>query len=240
MPHNALLKRLNAFTDLDDEDRTKLVALCRDVRTIAAKRDITSEGDRPERVHLVIDGWAARYKMINGGSRQITAFLIPGDFCDLHVAVLGRMDHSIVALTRCKVAFIESSEMDRLTMENNRLTRAMWWGTLVDEAVLRQWVVNVGRRDAYERVAHVLCELHARMRIVGLVDNNRLALPITQEELADATGLTSVHINRTLQRLRNDNLIELRNGMLNVIDVNELRRAGGFDPSYLHIERRLQ
>jgi len=126
MPLNALLRRLNAFTDLDADDRTRLDPLCRDVRTILPKRDITSEGDRPEHVHLVIDGWAARYKLVNGGSRQITAFLIPGDFCDLHVAVLGHMDHSIVALTRCKVAFIDSREIDRLTMENNRLTRALW------------------------------------------------------------------------------------------------------------------
>lgn len=239
MHQNALLSRLNAFTNLDPDDRTKLDALCRDVRTTAAKRDIISEGDRPQHVHLVIDGWAARYKWINGGSRQITAFLIPGDFCDIHVAVLGRMDHGIVALTRCKVAYIDSIEMDRLTMENNRLTRAMWWGTLVDEAVLRQWVVNVGRRDAYERVAHVLCELHARMKMVDLVKNDHLALPITQEDLADATGLTSVHINRTLQRLRRDNLIELGGGMLNVLDVRALQEAGGFDPSYLHIKRRV-
>lgn len=236
---NALLRRLDAFTDLDHDDRTRLDALCGDVRTVAAKKDITSEGDRPEHVHLVIDGWAARYKLVDGGSRQITAFLIPGDFCDLHIAVLRHMDHGIVALTRCKVAYIDSKEMDRLTLENNRLTRAMWWGTLVDEAVLRQWVVNVGRRDAYERVAHILCELHARMKMVGLVDGDRLALPITQDELADATGLTSVHINRTLQRLRQDNLLEIGRGMLNILNVGELRRAGGFDASYLHIKRRL-
>lgn len=239
MSQNALLRRLEAFTSLDADDRARLDELCRDVRTTAAKRDIISEGDRPQHVHLVVDGWAARYKLVNDGSRQITAFLIPGDFCDIHVAVLGRMDHGITALTRCKVAHIDSREMDRVTMENNRLTRAMWWGTLVDEAVLRQWVVNVGRRDAYERVAHILCELHARMKMVDLVIDNHLALPITQDELADATGLTSVHVNRTLQRLRKDNLIQIGGGMLNILDVSELRKAGGFDPSYLHIKRRV-
>ena len=116
----------------------------------------------------------------------------------------------------------------------------MWWGTLVDEAVLRQWVVNVGRREAYARIAHILCELHARMQAVGLVTEDQLALPLTQDELADATGLTPVHVNRTLQRLRGDNLIEIGSGRLNVLDLGKLKKAGGFDPSYLHIQRRLR
>jgi CRP-like cAMP-binding protein len=239
MGDNALLLRLGLFADLDDEDRAELTQLCRNVRAIPAKRDIESDGDRPEQVHLITQGWAARYKLLPDGSRQIMAFLIPGDFCDLHVAVLGRMDHGIVALTPCNVAFIDSAEMDALMSKNNRLTRAMWWGTLVDEAVLRQWVVNVGRRDAYARIAHVLCELHARMQLVDLVTEDQLALPLTQDELADATGLTPVHVNRTLQRLRADNLIEIGSGRLNVLDIGRLKEAGGFDASYLHIQRRV-
>jgi CRP-like cAMP-binding protein len=114
----------------------------------------------------------------------------------------------------------------------------MLWSTLVDEAVLRQWVVNVGRRDAHSRIAHILCELHARMSMVGLVDADRLALPLTQTDLADATGLTAVHINRTLQRLRKEGLIEVGSGMLKIMDVSALKEAGGFDDAYLHIKRR--
>jgi CRP-like cAMP-binding protein len=118
------------------------------------------------------------------------------------------------------------------------LTKALWWATLVDEGVLREWILNVGRRDAYERIAHLLCEMHARMKMVGLVEDGRLALPLTQQELADTTGLTAVHVNRTLQRLRKENLIEMSKGMLTILDVDGLREAAGFTGNYLHIKRR--
>lgn len=236
---NPLLLRLGIFADLDDEDRSVLRHLSRNVRTLPAKRDLISDGDRPEHVHLILEGWAARYKVLPDGSRQIMAFLIPGDFCDLQTTVLGHMDHGILALTPCRVAFIDRAEMDAVMSKNNRLTQAMWWGTLVDEAVLRQWVVNIGRRDAYERIAHILCELHARMKIIGLVEVDQLALPLTQNDIADATGLTPVHTNRTLKRLRADNLIEIGSGRLNVLDISALKEAGGFDASYLHIQRRV-
>ena len=153
MAESILAKRLATVADLTEEDRAHLDHLCRNVGTVREKRDIISEGDRPEQIHLILKGWAARYMLLADGTRQIAAFLIPGDFADLNVTVLGRMDHSIVALTPCKVAYVDAAELDRLTSENPRLTRAMFWSTLVDEAVLRQWIVNVGRRDAYERVA---------------------------------------------------------------------------------------
>lgn len=238
MGSNALLARLETVADLRDDDKALLTALCRDTRIIPAKRHIIREGDRPEQVHLIVEGWAARYKELGDGSRQIVAFLIPGDFCDLHVAVLGHMDHAIVAITQCRVAFIQSAEIDELTSNHNGLTKALWWGTLVDEAVLRSWVVNNGRRDAYHRLAHLICELHLRLELVGLVSDDRFDLPLTQEDLADATGLTPVHTNRTLQRLRREGLITLGSGALTVVDVNALREAAGFDPGYLHVNRR--
>jgi CRP-like cAMP-binding protein len=239
MRNTQLIAKLATVADLGERDIASLLAMCDDVRAVPAKRDILSQGERPNHVHVVVDGWAARYKLLPNGSRQIVAFLIPGDFCDLHTAVLGHMDHSIVAITRCRVAYIPSSELDTLTSNHNGLTKAMWWATLVDEAVLRSWIVNNGRRDAYERIAHLLCELHLRMKMVGLVTGDRFNLPLTQEVVADATGLTAVHTNRILQRLRNEQLIELRGGMLSVLDVEALRRAAGFDPSYLHIKRRV-
>ncbi len=238
MPHYAVTAKLATVADLGDRDVEQLLALCGDVRVVHAKQNVLSEGERPDHVHLIVEGWAARYKALADGSRQIVAFLLPGDFCDLHVAVLGHMDHGIVALTRCRVAYIPSQSLDTLTSDHNGLTKALWWATLVDESILREWVLNVGRRDAFERIGHLLCELHARMEMVGLVRDDRLALPLTQEELADATGLTPVHTNRTLQRLRRENLIELSGGMLTVLDVGELRKAAGFDPGYLHIRRR--
>ena len=171
------------------------------------------------------------------GARQITAYLIPGDFCDLHVTILRQMDHSITALTPATVAFVPHGEMEALTAERPALVRALWWATLVDEAVLRAWIVNLGRRDAYESIAHLMCELHVRMEQVGLVENGRFDLPLTQEELADSLGLTPVHVNRILQRLRADGLIILRERLLTILDVAGLRKVAGFDPNYLHTRK---
>jgi CRP-like cAMP-binding protein len=238
MRYGPLVAKLATVADLRETDLQQLVALCDDERIVPAKRDILSEGERPNHVHVILEGWAARYKTLSDGKRQIVAFLIPGDFCDLHVAILGHMDHSIVALTRCRVAYIPSAELDTLTSNHNGLTKALWWATLVDEGVLREWILNLGRRDAIERIAHLLCELHARMEMIGLVENDRLALPLTQDQLADATGLTAVHVNRTLQRLRSENLIEIGGGMLTLLDVRALREKAGFNGNYLHIRQR--
>ena len=239
MWEDALIARLEVVADLRDEDKALLADLCSDVRPVPAKKNILSEGERPEHLHLVVDGWAARYKILPEGSRQIVALLIPGDFCDLHVTILGHMDHGIIALTPCQVAYIPASKIDELTADQNGLTKALWWSTLVDEAVLRSWVVNAGRRDAYARVAHLMCEMHLRLKMIGLVTEDTFDLPMTQEELADATALTPVHINRTLQRLRGDGLIKLGGGSLTVLDVGQLQRVAGFDPTYLHIRRRV-
>lgn len=240
MSESALVRRLSTLADLDSEDRFRLAGLCRDVRQISRRTDIAKEGSRPEYVHVMLEGWGARYKSLQDGARQIVDFVIPGDFCDLHVTLLREMDHGIVALTPCRVARITEEEITKLTSENGRIVRAMWWSTLVDQAILREWVLNVGRRGAYERVGHLMCEMHFRMSRVGLVVADQLSLPITQEELADATGLTPVHINRTLQRLRSEKLIEIGSGMLALLDVAKLQEAVGFNPGYLHIRRRVQ
>jgi CRP-like cAMP-binding protein len=237
-PVNPLIAKLETVSPLSEIDRDALRRLCSVVREVPARRDIIGDGDRPESVHVMLGGWAARYKVLPDGSRQITAFLIPGDFCDLHVTTLREMDHGILALTPATVAFIPHQVMQDLPLDRPELARALWWATLVDEAVLRNWIVNIGRRDAYQGVAHLMCELHARMGSVGLVDEGRFSLPLTQEELADALGLTPVHVNRVLQRLRGEGLITLEDRVLTLEDPEGLRRAAGFDPTYLHARRQ--
>jgi CRP-like cAMP-binding protein len=207
---------------------------CGNIRDVPANQDIISEGDRPDQVRLILDGWAARYKVVPDGGRQITAFLIPGDFCDLHVTILKEMDHSITALTPATVASIPHGELEALMKERPALARALWWSTLVDEGVLRAWIVNLGRRRAYESIAHLMCEMHIRMEHVGLVEDGRFDLPVTQEELADALGLTPAHVNRILQRLRTEGLITLKERLLTILEISGLRRVAGFDPNYLH------
>lgn len=237
MDPNPLVRKLDGYALLGPEDRDTIRALAEErVETFAAKADIISDGETPDFIHLILEGWAARYKIMPDGSRQITAFLIPGDFCDLHVTVLAQMDHGIAAITRCKVANLDPVKLDRITSERTMLTKSIWWMTLVDEAVLRQWVIN-SRRKALASLAHLLCELHVRLKAVGLVRDDRMELPLTQEELAEATGMTTVHLNRMLQSLREQGLITLRARRLIILDVAGLAQEAGFDDSYLHLRK---
>jgi CRP-like cAMP-binding protein len=228
--------KLSAASKLSGEDDHTLAELCKNVRSTPANQDIISEGDNPQHVHIMLEGWAARYKILRDGSRQITAFLIPGDFCDLHVAILGYMDHGILALTSARVAYVPHNALDELPISHPRLGRALWRATLIDEAVLRSWIVNNGRREAGERIAHLFCELHARLTLVGLVENGTFALPLTQEVIADATGLTRIHVSRMLRKLRAEDLIKLDEGELTIMNVQKLSDIASFDASYLHRE----
>nr|WP_251007983.1 Crp/Fnr family transcriptional regulator [Sphingobium sp. BHU LFT2] len=212
-----------------------VLSACRDIRPVSRRRDIISDGESPEFLHVVIEGWAARYKILKDGSRRITAFMLPGDFCDLHATLLDAMDHAIVAVTNCQIAYIANEEIDRITRLSATLARAFWRATLVDEAILRQWLVNSGRRNAFDAVAHLLCELHFRSLLIGL-GTDRVALPLTQEDLADACGLTPVHVNRMLQRMRREGLIEMAGGELCVPDIRALRQSCGFEPDYFHLK----
>lgn len=236
---NPLAVRLQSVTSLAEDDIAALAGICRDARDLGPRRNILREGDRPDHVHLVLEGWAARYKLLPDGSRQITAFLIPGDFCDLHVTILNEMDHSIVTLGRAKVAFVTRDQIAELA-QRPRITRAFWWATLVDEAVLRAWIVNVGRRDAGEAIGHLMCELYVRMKNVGLTVDHSFELPLTQEEIADALGLTPVHVNRVLQRMRSEELIVLKRGALRILDYRRLESASGFNSNYLHVRDRVR
>ncbi len=164
------------------------------------------------------------------------ALLVPGDLCDLHAAILGAMDHGIATLSPCTVAAIPRATVEDLTTNHPRINRALWWSTLVDEATLREWLVNMGQRPADRQLAHLLCELRVRLDTVGLVaEGGSYELPLTQEELADVLGLSPVHVNRVLQQLRGDGLIATRGKTLTIRDVARLEAFAGFDPNYLHL-----
>lgn len=229
--------KLEAFTRLSADDRAGLAQVSRNVRFVESRRDLVSEGDRPRYVHLVLDGWACRYKSLPDGKRQIVALFVPGDFCDVNVYILKAMDHSIGALTRLKVAMITPDEMNGLTEGRPRVTQALWWHELVTTAIQREWTVNLGQRSAYERLGHLLVELYLRLKTVGRATDGRCDFPLTQNDLADATGLTAVHVNRTLQELRKDGLIELERKQLRILDLERLKDISMFNPNYLHLER---
>lgn len=235
---NPLIMKLEYGAHLTDEDRAVLRDLSSRTRRIAANQDITMEGDRPEHLHLVMEGFACRYKMLPNGQRQIMAFMVPGDFCDLHVAILGAMDHNIGTGWGCTVVDIPRRVVEDLTEHHPRIMRAMWWATLVDEGTLREWLVNMGQRAADRQMAHLICELLVRLQTVGCASTNGFEFPISQKDLADTLGITPVHTNRVLQELRSKGLIIWKGKQLHIPDVNELKAFAEFDPNYLHLKPR--
>ncbi|HEX8532610.1 MAG TPA: Crp/Fnr family transcriptional regulator [Allosphingosinicella sp.] len=204
---------------------------------MGARRDLIREGDEPKSVFLVLDGWACRYKQLPDGRRQIVGLFIPGDICDLNVYILKEMDHSIGAITNLKVAEIGRDDFEQLMQANPRVMQALFWDELVTVSVQREWTLNVGQRTAYERISHLFVELFLRLKAVGLADGNSCDLPLTQVDIADASGLTAVHVNRTLQELRKEGLIELQGRKLVIPDLTALKNAALFNDNYLHLNR---
>jgi CRP-like cAMP-binding protein len=234
---NPLIEKLRAFVPFAEEDLRLLDELVVAEREVEARTDIIQEGDKPSDVHLVMSGFACRYKVLPGGKRNIMAYLIPGDFCDLHVFVLNEMDHSLATLSPCRVVAIPRARILQL-LERPAIAKAFWIAALVDEATLREWLVNIGSRPAEERIAHLLCEMLLRLRAVGLANGDRYELPLTQTDLADTMGMSSVHMNRVLQQLRSEKLIEFQQHNLVILDFERLRKFGNFNPNYLHLTQR--
>lgn len=232
---NRLTRKLERYAKLSAQDRQALDQVAREkVRRLRPREDIIREGDRPTHLNLVLDGWACRYKVLEDGRRQIISFFLPGDLCDLNIFILREMDHSIGAITKVTYAEITREAFDRVA-EHPRVVQSMWWDTLVTVAVQREWTVNLGQRSAIERVAHLLCELFIRLRTVGLTQETSCELPLTQAEIADATGITPVHVNRTLQELRAQGLIVLQGKELTILDLDRLKEVALFNDNYLHL-----
>lgn len=235
---NRFINKLRGFATLNEEDVTTLLAASSRSRQYAARHDLIRDGDRPGPVFIMLEGWACRYKVLPSGTRQVLAFLMPGDACDLHIGLLAEMDHSIQTITPARVATIERVEMDAIMERQPGIARAMYISQLVDEGTMRAWITSMGRRTSTERVAHLMCELYLRARNIGLTGEDSLSLPLSQILLADALGMTAVHINRVLKELRLQGAMALRRGSLDIIDPEMIVRIAGFGDGYLH--RRLR
>jgi CRP-like cAMP-binding protein len=185
---------------------------------------------------LLLEGFVERYKDTPEGRRQILAIHVPGDFVDLHSYPLKRLEHSVAALTAVKVALFPHPAIRALTEQSATLTELLWRSTLIDAAINREWIVSIGARSASVRLAHLFCEMYTRLERVGLTDGLRFAFPLTQIDLADATGLTPVHANRMLRQLREQGLVEFRAGTAAILDWPGLRSFAEFDPGYLFLE----
>jgi CRP-like cAMP-binding protein len=232
----SLISKLEAYARLSPDDRLALAELERGpLRQANPRHDLIREGDEPKAVRLIVSGWACRYKSLPDGRRQIVGFFIPGDFCDLNVYILKQMDHSIGAITRVTYAQIAPETMEQIIAERPRVAQALLWHELVNTSIQREWVLNVGQRTAAERIANLLVELFFRLRAVGLTNGDSCDFPIAQTDIADATGLTAVHVNRTLQELRREDLIDLQRRVLRIPDLRRLMHMAMFNPNYLHL-----
>ena len=220
---------------LTDEEQAALLAMPMQVESLRADQDIVREGDRPTRSCLILEGYAAMYKVTPTGKRQIVAFHLAGDIPDLQSSQLEVLDTSLGTLTAAKVAFIRHEAINEVCERHYRVARALWRQTLIDAAIFREWVVNVGRREALNALAHLMCEFVLRMRVMGLAEGEDCELPMT--ELGDALGISTVHVNRTLQELRAAGLIRLQGARLTVLDWEGLKEVGEFDPTYLHLRQ---
>ena len=230
---NPFLRKLEHGARLTDDDRQLLLDVSENAHPVSARLDLIGEGDNPALVRVVLDGFACRYKILKDGRRQIMAFFVPGDMCDLHVEVLGWMDHSIATLTDCKIVELNSRTIEML-MSNPRINRALWWSTLTAESTLRERVVSIGQRPADQQIAHLICELLVRLQAVGVAECDSFTLPFTQEDLADATGITPVHVNRMVRHLRELGLVVSNGRQLTTGNIRKLMAFSDFDPGYLH------
>jgi CRP-like cAMP-binding protein len=232
-----MVRKFATRASLDEQDRRALLELPYQTRTIEMSRYIAREGDRSPGATLILSGLAIRHRVTVEGTRQIMSVHIPGDFVDLEGALLDVADHNVQALTRCEVAVVPREAIIKLVDGHPRVGRAMWVDTLIDGAIFREWIVNVGRRSARAAMAHLLCEFARRLEAAGLVEEYAYELPMSQEQLADALGITPVHVNRTLRELDREGLIQRERRFIRIPDWEKLRRIGGFNELYLHLDQ---
>ncbi|KQT19755.1 Crp/Fnr family transcriptional regulator [Methylobacterium sp. Leaf399] len=237
-PLSPLIRQLESIDALSDEERRAIKGLPVTLKTLRPNQDIVRDGDTASQCCLILEGWACRYKIISEGKRQIFSFHIAGDIPDLQSLHIPSMDHSLATLTTATVAFVPHEALHDLTARCPGIAATLWRDTLVDAAIFREWMLCMGRRSAFDHMAHLFCELYLKQEAVGLAGDHRCPLPVTQVDLADATGLSSVHVNRVLQEMRGRGMITLRGSVLVIRAWDELLRTAEFDATYLHQRKR--
>jgi len=233
-----MVHKLGLWTELSPSDCDEIFTLPYQRRHIEAGQYLVWDGDRPQNCCLLLSGFAYRHKHAGNGGRQIVSIHMKGDLVDLQNSLLGTADHNVQMLTAGEVALIPVEAIRRLAFHNPAVGMAMWYETLVEGSIFREWVLNIGRRDARARIAHLLCEFALRLQVAELGERTNYELPITQEQLADAVALTPVHVNRTLKKLEQDGLITRTKRMITIVDWTKLVKVADFEPRYLHLDRQ--
>ncbi|MBA2771820.1 MAG: Crp/Fnr family transcriptional regulator [Sphingomonas sp.] len=235
-PANPLIEKLGKFATLSGQERDALDRLCRSRKKLGLGETLVREGCRSSFVFLILKGVAVRYRYLSNGKRQIMGYLLPGDLCDAHFLVRNYLDHDISLLTDAEVAVLPIHELTSVMAAFPTVRQALLETMVTDRAMLREWLLNVGQRNARQKLAHFICEISQRMQSLGQVNpDGSYSIPLTQVELADTMGLTVVHVSRCLQRFRAEGLVYWSRQQLTILDVQGLRQLGGFDQGYLHI-----
>jgi CRP-like cAMP-binding protein len=232
---NPLILKLEQRDRLSEEEKRALDGAVARISTYSRGQDMVLEGERPTHSKLLLEGFAARYKIGMDGKRQISAVHVVGDFIDLHSFLIKKMDHSILALSACTVAHVPHDFLHRISETHPHLTRLLWLHTALDSAIHRQWIMTMSR-DALGQAAHLFCELFLRLQVVGQTDGKSFRLPITQVEMGDALGISAVHANRTIQQLRAQGLIAWRGDVVVIEDWERLQEVAEFDPAFLNLQ----
>jgi CRP-like cAMP-binding protein len=232
------IAKLRSRDELSAEEEAAIRGAVSEIRDYPADQTFIRAGVDLNHSTILLDGLMARHKDLREGQRQITELHVGGDFADLHSFTLKRLDHHVMTLTPCRVALVPHENLRTITERFPHLTRVYWFATNLDAAIHREWELSLGRRSAIARLAHLFCELHVRLGLVGLADGLEYDLSLTQAELSECLGLTSVHINRTLKDLREGGLVEFRGSRVSIADLAGLRRLAEFDPAYLYLEKR--
>lgn len=234
-PLAPMVRKLELWASFNDDERQALLSLPYTLQSLAPDQPIINEGDRATHSCLLRSGFAYRQKIVRNGGRQILAVHMAGDMVDLQNSLLLTADHGVQALTTAEVAFIPREAVLDIAFKHRAIGEALWFDTLVDGALFREWIVDIGRRDAATRMAHLLCEFGLRLEGAGLGTHHQYDLPMTQEELGDCLGLTPVHVNRMLRILADEGLIERKQRSVRIVNWAGMVRRGDFDGSYLHM-----
>jgi len=232
-PVSALIRKLDGFAPLKEPERAALAGLARYVRTVERHTILVEQDDAADHAVFVLSGFASRYKRRASGRRQILAYLIPGDFCDRGALHGYSLDHTIETLTRCRIARVPRAVYLELIGQHPGIALALQRAKLTEEATAREWMANIGMRSGPERMAHLLCELLERLGSIGQAAAGQFEMPLTQADLAETLGLSSVHVNRVLQALRRDGLITLQGHRLRILAPQQLRELAEFEAGYL-------
>lgn len=235
---DTLMMKLRKRDDVSVAEEAALLAIMQPPQPYPARKVVIDEGVPLDRSALLVDGILARFKDMRDGQQQISELHVAGDFADLHSFTLKRLDHGIMALTECRISWVQHDALAKVVEDFPHLGRMLWFSTNLDASIHRAWTVSLGRRDAAARLAHLLCELQVRLEVVGLADPGGYDLSLTQNDLANCLGLTAVHVNRILRQLRERGLVTFRGGHVTVTDAVGLRHLAEFSDDYLFLEKR--